>query len=80
MKEHILVPTPHPAHISLPVLKAIHAGVGFGSGTETRRSKKHARPRQTDIRAAKTIKLGRWSLSIFLFNVFVVAQYVWVHS
>ena len=29
------VPRPHPACISLPVLKAIHAGVGFGSGTET---------------------------------------------
>ena len=33
--EHSLVPRPHPACISLPVLKAIRAGVGFGSGTET---------------------------------------------
>ena len=35
-----LVPRPHPAHISLfsitrRILKAIHAGVGFGSETET---------------------------------------------
>ena len=30
-----LVPRPHPARVSL-ALKAIHAGVGFGSGTETR--------------------------------------------
>ena len=30
-----LVPRPHPVCISLPV-KAIHAGVGFGSGTETK--------------------------------------------
>ena len=32
-----LVPTPHLARISLcTILKAICAGVGFGSGTETR--------------------------------------------
>ena len=30
-----LVPRSHPVRISLPVLKAIRAGVGFGSGTET---------------------------------------------
>ena len=31
-----LVPRPHPARVSLAaILKAIHAGVGFGSGTET---------------------------------------------
>ena len=32
-----LVPRPHPARISLSraILKAIRAGVGFGSGTET---------------------------------------------
>ena len=30
-----LIPRPHPARVSLAVLKAIHAAVGFGSGTET---------------------------------------------
>ena len=34
-----LVPRPHPARVSLPllcaILKAICAGIGFGSGTET---------------------------------------------
>lgn len=31
-----LIPRPHLARKSLPILKAIHAGVVFGSGTKTR--------------------------------------------